>query len=231
MSTSRTLSVDLLLNCSKLFGSKLHNFSYVGSQALSSISVVTAFDRVMLCPAPHSYLWMRQHCLHSKTSRYTSMRVRSAAYSSLSPTDEPEPDSDFKESAQIPRKFSLSKEIRTETLHRRSQFQEIISGKGDAAWTDNDWLEVSEKLSSDKSLWDVLCMQKLYTDKNIRTARSLMEYLEKQPNKPSMVVLTFFTGLLGETSSGSEEQENETYRYYQLILSETDVLDAATIEV
>ena len=113
----------------------------------------------------------------------------------------------------------------------QASFRDLISNKDGLEWQTSDWELVAKKMSlSGGPKWEVLCMHTLYKDKNLALGRSLMSYLEQQAQSPSQITLTFYFGLLGETSTSSE-QDDEAKVIYDRLLQVSDFLDPASIEV
>ncbi|CAG5129823.1 unnamed protein product [Candidula unifasciata] len=132
------------------------------------------------------------------------------------------------ESAETAPNF-VSKPMRRDRQEKQQLFRQMICNKGNTPWTDDDWLQLADSLSlTGQESWEVICMHTLYVDKNISLGQNLMSYIERQGKTPSLVVVTFYIGLLGESCAGFDE---EIHKYYQYLLSRSSVLDAASIEV
>ncbi|GFS04035.1 hypothetical protein ElyMa_004646300 [Elysia marginata] len=111
------------------------------------------------------------------------------------------------------------------------RFRDFIANKDHSEWKSTDWDFVAEEITlSGGPRWEVLCMHTLYQDKNIALGRSLMKYLEEKAKPLSHITSTFYIGLLGETSTSSE-QDDETKAVFDHLLETLDFLDPASIEV
>ncbi|GFN94471.1 mitochondrial ribonuclease p protein 3 [Plakobranchus ocellatus] len=110
-------------------------------------------------------------------------------------------------------------------------FRDFIASRQSPQWQIEDWDYVAEKMPLPNGpSWEVLCMHTLYQDKSLALGHSLMKYLELKGKSPSHITSTFFVGLLGATSASSD-QDDETKAFFDRLLSQTDVLDPASIEV
>ncbi|BFZ12167.1 hypothetical protein BsWGS_15206 [Bradybaena similaris] len=222
MSASYLSPVQLFSSCLKLCGPKFNRVNALYSRSFVNISCRLKCGRNALGPLAHRSLYL---CPPD------DLWSRSVSQTTAVPTNELTSDSAVNESTQMSTKPFL-KPMRKDRLEQQSLFRQIILSKGEAPWTDDDWQQVADSLSvTGQESWEVLCMHTLYVDKNISLARSLMAYLEKHRDAVSLIAVTFYIGLLGETCTGSDTQQEETYRYYTHLLSRTSVLDAASIEV
>ncbi|CAL1526874.1 unnamed protein product [Lymnaea stagnalis] len=126
----------------------------------------------------------------------------------------------------------MYKPMRKERLANQELFRNILSQKGENPMSVEDWACVESLfLSKIKEKWEIFCMHTLYLDKNVKFGKSLMSYLESKPTTPNVIAMTFFIGLLGQTCNGSDEQEAEVKKYFDILLSNTDTFDAASIEI
>lgn len=111
-------------------------------------------------------------------------------------------------------------------------FNEILSQKGHLTLSNDDWLQIKETFSIKlNERWESFCMHALYNQNNRAQAKSFINFLESQKEGPNKITLTYFTSLLGQTSDNSENQDAEFKKYFDLLLSNSDHLDAASIEV
>lgn len=223
MSASYVSPVQLFSNCLKLCGPNFNRMNALYSRSFVNMSCRLKCARNTFAPLAHRRLWL---CPADNL-----VCLRSVSHTTAVSTNEPASDSAVNESSQMSTK-PISRPMRKNRLDQQSLFRQIILSKGAGPWTDDDWQQVADSLSvTGQESWEVLCMHALYVDKNISLARSLMAYLEKHRNEVSLIAMTFYIGLLGETCTGSNTQHEETYQYYQHLLSRTSVLDAASIEV
>ncbi|XP_059169789.1 mitochondrial ribonuclease P catalytic subunit-like [Physella acuta] len=111
-------------------------------------------------------------------------------------------------------------------------FNELLYQKESSTLSNDDWLQIKETFSVTlNEKWESFCMHALYNRKNCAQAKSLINFLESQKESPNKITLTYFTSLLGQTSDNSETQDTEFKKYFDLLLSKSDNLDAASIEV
>ncbi|RUS84502.1 hypothetical protein EGW08_007741 [Elysia chlorotica] len=129
------------------------------------------------------------------------------------------------------RSSPLSANVSRERQEWQAGFRDFISSKDGLEWQSSDWDLVAKNMSlSGGPKWEVLCMHTLYKDKNLTLGRSLMKYLEQQAHPLSQIALTFYFGLLGETST-TPEQDDEAKVIFDRVLQISDFLDPASIEV
>lgn len=130
------------------------------------------------------------------------------------------------------KKRIIKSPVRRERAENQEFFRNIILEKGKNAMSADDWSNIKSLLASKmQEKWEIFCMHTLYMDKNVRLGKSLMNYLESQSTEPNLIVMTFYIGLLGLTCHGSDEQEAEVKKYFDILLSKMDIFDAASIEV
>ena len=121
--------------------------------------------------------------------------------------------------------------ISRKRLEWQAAFRDVISSKEISEWQSSDWDQIAGEPNLPRGpSWEILCMHTLYQDKNLVLGKNLMNYLEQKAQPVNHILLTFYVGLLGVTST-TPEQDDETKAVFDCLLETTELLDPASMEV